>query len=58
MIDGEIVWLGTASPLRSVEATELCMVRTVSCVGAGTFERESRRGLVVGEALSQLAANS
>ena len=58
VIDGEIVWLGTVSPLRSVEAAELCMVRSVSSVGAGTLARESRRGIVDGGVVLQRASNT
>ncbi|MEN9846342.1 MAG: hypothetical protein RIS36_1489 [Pseudomonadota bacterium] len=58
VVDGEVVWLGTASPLRCVEGAELCMVRAVSSVGAATLARESRRGFVDAGVSPQRAANA
>jgi hypothetical protein len=58
VIDGEIVWVGTTSPLRSVEAAEVCMARTVSGVAALSLVREVERGVPSHEGEVQRVANS
>jgi len=42
VVDDEVVWLGNVSPFRSVEASDVCMARTVSGVAGATLIRELR----------------
>ena len=58
VVDNEIVWLGTTPPLRSVEASDICMARTVSGVAALSLVREMERGAPSYEGAVQQVANS
>jgi hypothetical protein len=58
VVDGETLWLGTTSPLRSVEASEVCMARTISGVASLSLVRELERGVAPHESVVQQVANS
>jgi hypothetical protein len=58
VVDNEIVWLGATPPLRSVEASDICMARTVSGVAALSLVRDMERGAPSYEGAVQQVANS